>query len=222
MTSHRLTTSDERPDAADGPLAQGRRLAVPLAVVLAGVVVVCLGVAFLAHRKGVELSDLTRDPSAVTSTPWYIGLLSFLGFALWAIGAGAALTAGLALNDPADRHRRRLLLQAAALTMFLLLDDMLLFHEEVLPNLGVPEKVVYGLYVVVTAGWLVINRRDLLRTEWILVALAFAGFAASIGLDKVIDGITGWTFLEDSLKFAGIALWCLYLVRTGLRSLRER
>lgn len=198
--------------------AQLRRL---LPVIAAAVVVIALvgaGLAVFGHLKHIELPDLTRDPSAVTHTHFWVGALSFLGFATWGIGTGAALIGGL--TQPHGSARRRMLLQVAGITAYLLLDDMLLFHEEVLPNLGVPEHLIYPAYFVVTVLWVWFNRADIGRTEWVLLVAALAGFGGSIALDILTPDISSWTFIEDCAKFGGIVFWSLYLVRTALRSVR--
>lgn len=190
-----------------------------LSVVVA-VAVVCGALALFGYRKQIYLPDLTRDPSAVTHTHFWVGALSFLGFALWGIGAGSSLAVGLAL--PRGDARRRTLLQVSAITAYLLIDDMLLLHEEVLPNLGVPEKLIYPAYVVVALAWFWVNRADIARTERILLGLSVLAFAASILLDQVTPDISDWTYVEDSLKFLGIALWATYLVHTSVTTARSR
>ena len=207
--------------AADGTetwAAQARRLAGVIVLTIVVIGLVCCAVLVLGLARSIPLPNLTRDPAAITGTHWWTGLLSFLGFALWGIGAGAALAGGLACQRG---PRRRLLLQAAALTTFLLLDDMLMFHENVLPNLHVPETLVYVGYAVAVTAWAWFNRAEMRRTDRLLLVVALVGFAGSITLDKAVDGITNWTFLEDSLKFVAIALWSLYLVRTAITSLRD-
>jgi hypothetical protein len=217
MTAGQHTTRvvDETPVETWGE--QGRRLAPVIVLTIVAVGLAVGAVLAMGLARHLDLPNLTRDPAAVTGTHWWVGLLSFLGFALWGIGAGSALAAGLASAGA----RRRLLLQAAALTVLLLLDDMLMLHENVLPNLHVPEFVVYVGYLLAVTAWAWSNRIEMRRTDRLLLVVALLGFAASIGLDKLIDGITDWTFLEDSLKFGGIALWSLYLVRTSVATFRS-
>jgi hypothetical protein len=218
MTTGQRATRASDPVSVESWGHQVRRLAPVIALTVLGVAVVAGLVLALGLARRLELPDLTRDPAAVTGTHWWVGLLSFLGFGAWGVGAGAALAGGLAADHG---PRRRLLLQASALTVVLLLDDMLMLHENVLPNLHVPETAVYVGYVVLVLAWLWINRVEMRRTDRVLLVVALLGFAASIGLDKLVDGITNWTFLEDSLKFGGIVLWSLYLVRTAVSTMRE-
>jgi len=216
MTAEQVTNVVDEPRAESWG-EQARRLAPVVLLTIVAVGLVAGAVLVMGLARHLPLPDLTRDPAAVMGTHWWVGLLSFLGFALWGIGAGAALAAGLA-SDPGPR--RRLLLQAAALTVFLLLDDMLMLHENVLPNLHVPESVVYLGYLLAVTAWVWTNRVEMRRTDRLLLVVALLGFAGSIALDKLVDGITNWTFLEDSLKFGGIALWSLYLVRTSAATFR--
>jgi len=218
MTAGQHTTRVEDEPRVESWGEQGRRLAPVILLTIVAVGIVVGAVLAMGLARHLELPNLTRDPAAVTGTHWWVGLLSFLGFALWGIGAGAALAAGLASTAG---PRRRLLLQAAVLTVFLLLDDMLMLHENVLPNLHVPEIVVYAGYLLAVTAWAWSNRVEMRRTDRLLLVVALLGFAASIGLDKLVDGITNWTFLEDSLKFGGIALWSLYLVRTSASTFRS-
>lgn len=198
--------------------AQLRRVLPSTALALAVVVLVCATVAVFGRLKHLDLSDLTRDPSAVAGEKAWVGMVSLLGFGIWGVAVGAALVGGLAL--PRGSARRRTLLQISALTAVLLLDDMLRLHEDVLPHVHLPEELVLGGYLVLTALWVWTNRRDLLRTEWLILLLAFGLFGGSIVVDQLPHENHTWSFVEDSFKFGGIVLWSFYLVRTAVRSVR--
>jgi hypothetical protein len=93
----------------------------------------------------------------------------------------------------------------AGLLLCLGLDDALLLHEEVLPAAGVPQALVFAIYL----GWAVaIARRVAARPEAHdvgLLAVACASFAISMGIDVAAHAPVA---LEDGPKLFGIALLC--------------
>jgi hypothetical protein len=121
---------------------------------------------------------------------------------------------------------KRFLMHSAILTAILVLDDIFLFHEEIAPlYLHLDELVVFAAYMLVGVGFVSLNWREILTSEYALLLLAFALFAASIALDAVPkealpEGFF-WEqlelFLEDAFKFAGMVTWLLYYARYALQ-----
>jgi hypothetical protein len=108
----------------------------------------------------------------------------------------------------------------------LLLDDIFLLHEEVVTEyLHLKERFVFAGYMAVAAGFVLLNWKEILASEYALLLLAFALFAASIFFDVLplddLDLPYFWEqlelFFEDGLKFAGIATWLMYLARYAVR-----
>ncbi|HEV2124364.1 MAG TPA: hypothetical protein VGW38_16540, partial [Chloroflexota bacterium] len=137
-------------------------LSVAAAVFLATAAV--LGVSFvLALSYDVPISALLRDPAVTTSeSGFYVGSLSNLGALLWASAAVCLTFAYMVLRTVAgDRKMKNFLLASAVLTAMLSLDDFFLLHEEVYPLIGIPEKVVYGIYLIVGVVYLARFRKTI-------------------------------------------------------------
>ena len=87
---------------------------VPLALAGSVGALAIVGIWILSSVTGVDLSDLTRDPNAVTDTHLYVGALSTTGLMLWAAAAGVCLLGAANLFSlPHHRSAAWFLLSAA-------------------------------------------------------------------------------------------------------------
>lgn len=182
----------------------------------------------LAQTAGVSPDDLTRDPWAVFDevsqapgppqvTP-YVGILSTLGLMLW---AGSAAVTGLGALYLGQIHRYRhhllFLLYTGLLSLMLGFDDAFMLHEHIGPLvLGIPEKAIYLGYALALGGYMVVCRRQIFQVYGLLLMLACAFLATSMGVDSFFHRTAWQTFVEDSFKFIGIFWWFLYCVQGTL------
>jgi hypothetical protein len=179
--------------------------AVPLLAVVAAVL-------WLDIRSAV----LMRDPVAVFEGPWYTGALSQLGILVWAAAAAYCVLAASLLMGRA----RWFFIASAALTLLLGLDDAFVLHERVFPDyLGLDEIFVYGIYLGLTITYLLVFIRQILFTEYPLLAMAFGFFGLSIIMDVANLHGPGSFLLEDGAKFMGIVSMAIYYFRTAAHGL---
>ena len=87
---------------------------------------------------------------------------------------------------------------------------MFVLHDEFLPHHGVPQNVVYAAYLLFVAGWLVTSVSLILRTDYVLLLMAFACFAVSMGTDAIAPETADIFVYEDSVKLTGIVSWLAY------------
>jgi len=167
-----------------------------VAVWSATVAVFLAGVALVA-ALGLDLDAISRDSNETTDAPVETGALARVGFILW---GGAAATAGLVALIAGDAGTRRMFGVLALGLAGLALDDALLIHEVVLPELGVPEKLVLAIWALAAGFWLVRYAPRIHRANWTLGVLALGAFAGSLAIDVL--GHTEWA--EDVLKTVGI------------------
>lgn len=178
----------------------------------------------------VSLAFLLRDITATAKLPFFTGFVSQLGLILWSASLTICLFALVMLNrQPRDfSASRRFLVYSTVLTTMLLLDDSFLFHEEIAPTyLHLDELVVFAFYGIVGIGFLFFNWREIHSSEYALLLLALAMFGTSIALDAVpkeaLPPRYFWEqlemFLEDGLKFAGIATWLMYFARYAIQKI---
>lgn len=191
----------------------------PVLVVVLGVLVAAAVLVLIARHFDVPTADLASDPNEIAGAPVWFGLTALVDFAVWSAGAGAALVGGLQARQRPDPQRLgRFLLQASALTAYLVVDDMFLFHENLYPNvLGIPQKLVMVVYVVLVVAWLVLNRGAIAGTDFPILLLGGLFFAMSVVMDQgLLLGFHPGPFTEDVPKVIGIFLWSVYLVRTAV------
>lgn len=180
----------------------------------------------------ITLSYFTRDITAIGHLPFFAGLVSQLGGLLWAATLAICLFTFFILKRGGQEagSARRFLLQAAILTAVLLLDDFFQFHESIGPDyLHVSEKMVVLAYGIYTLFFLFSNFNEILRSEYLILGLALGLFGLSVAMDGLhledIDMFSGFMneqlsiFLEDGLKFVGVATWLVFFARYGYQKI---
>ncbi len=193
--------------------------------------VAALAVAGLAARAmGVDAGVFTRDPAHIAQLPWYTGLISNLGLAVWCTGAVAALFAAWTLPRTGEqRETRRFLFWSGILTLYVLLDDMAMLHDDVLRGLfHTYEQVIFLAYLPVAALYFLRFRRQLLGPGVALVLLAAALMGLSLLLDQwhLLLRIFGRMILpdsellEDGAKLLSEVSWMGYLVSRAAGAVR--
>lgn len=163
-------------------------------------------------------ADMLRDTASVLDGPAYAGILSTLGFLLWT--ATATICLFVAAVQP---YARAFWLYAATITLILLADDWLMLHENAPSYIGVSEHVIYSVYAIAMAYYVIHFRQILLRAEYLLLLSAFVCFAGSLVVDA-LDGVVyfpGFYIVEDGFKMFGIMGWLLFHWRLGLSFMAE-
>ena len=210
---HRSTPGAARPGVAQRLELEGA--SARLLAWWAGSALVFGALLAILDLSGVHTSTLTRDASAVNEVSVHIGLLSTVGFLLWAAAAAVCAVTALVLGrGPHSRYLRWM----GALLAFLLLDDVLMLHDELLGEwLGAPEPAVYALYAALVGTFVLVFRRELMAADLLLLLLA----AGSLGLSVVLDVVSQVPpAFDDYPKLVGIASLLTYAIRTAMRDLR--
>ena len=168
-----------------------------VAIWTAAVVVFLAGVAFLA-AVGIDLDRIARDSNETTDAPIETGALSRVGLVLW---GGAAVSAALVALIADDKETRWMFGLLALGLAGLGLDDALLIHEVVIPEFGVPEKLVLAIWAVLAGLWLARYATRIRGANRTLGVLALGAFAASLAVDVLAHK----EWLEDVFKTIGVA-----------------
>lgn len=190
-------------------------------------VVIALGIVIVIRiTTGFSMADLTRDPLAVAQAPVYIGILSNLSVLVWAAAATVCFFSyTLVRNRAATGRHAWFLLSGGFITVMLLLDDFFMFHEVVFPEyIGVPENLVYVIYISIVLWFLVWYRSIILQTDFLLLALAGTAFGLMVVMDilEYINPLPGFYLLEDGFKLFGIVSWAAYFISVGARQVMRR
>ena len=183
------------------------------------------GASILWQWQGIPVGDLTRDPSNSLHYPPYIGSVSSFGIMLWTVTASLCIFTGVVSRSALSVRfgTSAFFLSSGMLTALLMLDDLFLFHEKVFPVLmHIPEYVTLSSYVLLVGGYLVVFRREILRTDFSVLLVAGGLLAAAMVADTFPNRAadTSIQFLiEDGLKFLGIATWFTYYCRLCLEEM---
>lgn len=191
----------------------------------------CLVILAIAGlQKRVSTYHLLGDTAAIAKLPFYFGAISNIGVLLWCVAAAICLFTALALRQvPGYQVWSLFCLCSGLLTAMLLLDDLFQLHEAVYPKvLGIPQKLTYLGYAVLTALYLVSFRKRIFQTEFVLLAIALSWFGISILLDMravplpnaLMDGNVR-SLLENGAQLLGIISWTTYCVRACLTLVRQ-
>lgn len=184
-------------------------LRIALIVFLTGFIVI-IGVYLVSVIKKVPPGFMTIDPLQTAEFPWYTGFLSNLGAILWSISIGCTFSGAILLAN--NRPIAHFLIATGTLSILLVIDDMFRLHDSLLLfRLHIPEYFTifsYGLIIII---YLFSFYRVILSDiSFLLLAGALLFFGASIIFYIVTLNSSVETFIKDSIKFIGIALWLTY------------
>jgi hypothetical protein len=168
---------------------------------------------------GILPSVFLRDANAVLHAPFYIGIVSTLGFILWGATITICFFSYFFLRRVVPGAKDALfLLCSGLLSLLLLSDDMLQMHEVVYPLIfGIDEKIVYMIYGALTLLYLIYFRDSILRNEYPLLIIALGIFGISMAAEIFLNSLHGQVFIEDGAKFVGIAMWLAYFLQVSFR-----
>jgi len=211
----------ETTTTTSGPWATLFGFALRVLLPVGAVMVLMLLVARLAD---VPVTDLLRDATAVLDGPWYAGLFSTTGIALWAAAGAMSL---LALAAKPTVGLRSLLIFGGVLSLILGADDAYLMHETIKNEIGIPSVVTIGIYGVVAIALLLPARHYLrARPDLSIFIVGVALFTLSVILDAA--GEAGLptpplsAVIEDIAKFLGIVTWTAFFAGVGRDAIKER
>ena len=174
-------------------------------------------------QMDIPLALFTRDPAAVADIHPFTGIASNLGVLLWASTAAICLFSWVSLRrNSVDKNSATFLFYAGLMTIILTFDDLFLLHENIFPDyLGISQKIVLIIYLGLLLVGLVKFRKDIMKTEYLILLIALAFFGLSIFtdvFDHQIKALIGdWHYLfEDGFKLLGIVGWFGYFLRICL------
>lgn len=180
-------------------------------------------VIFVGIENGIELDHFTQDPSTIMNAPFYLGFFSYVGILFWAGSATLCFfTRYMLPRSESLAEVKRFLLASGLLTLLMMTDDLFLLHEDVFPNyLHIQEGIVYIIYVNLFIYYIFYFREELLRSEFLVLGLAYAMIGTSQFVDELPMPIPEDSFLEDAVKLFGIMTWFIYYTRYCVFALRK-
>lgn len=192
-----------------------------LSITLTAIVLISL----LSGYYQVSFRELTADPNVIANQPFYIGILSQFGLFFWSAAATLSFTfACLSRCIVKNKTLSLFYLISGIIISILMLDDCFMLHEDVLPRLGIPQKVVFLFYGILVSSYLVKYYKVILKTPYLLLLMAFGGFSLSAIIDLFFhfENIDFWgSFIEDGAKFTGIVFWGSYVFQTNKLIFKE-
>lgn len=169
----------------------------------------------------ITIPEMTKDISATAGANPLWGFLSNFGAFLWCSTAAICAFAGLLCLQSGGKRPFCFMLFSALLSGYLLFDDFFLFHEHLAEqHLGVDEKIVLASLGISLFTYLLYFRNDILRTRFVMLLTALGLLSFSVVVDVIFEdwllNLGDWGFfVEDGLKWLGIAAWCSYYVHTA-------
>ncbi len=195
-----------------------------LIIAFAATIALLSAVVLLGIESGVDLDNFTQDPTAIMMAPFYLGFFSNIGIVLWCASAAICFLSASVLPKSGPAYPiSSYLVSSGLITTLLMFDDFLLLHEEVFPNyFHIPENSVLLVYINFILIHIIVFRYMILKTEYILIALAIAMVGISKAVAFVPMPIPEDSFLEDAVKFFGIVAWFIYFTRLGYFEIIKR
>lgn len=172
-------------------------------------------VIFIGIENDIELDHFTQDPASIMDTPFYLGFFSYIGILFWCSTMVLCFFTRSLLHA-SEEHKRagQFLLYSGLISGLLLFDDLFLLHELVFPEyFSISKNMVYIIYLNILLIYVVLFRDELLKSEYIILALASSLIGAAQFVDWIPMPIPEDSFLEDAVKLFGIVTWFTYFLR---------
>lgn len=171
------------------------------------------------------IQTLWHEPNA--EVEFYIGFLSNIGIMFWCFTASILMISSKIIRDQGrPRNLYQFLFFSGLLTLFMLVDDLFLLHDVIIPYyLEISEKFFYLFYGSSVLAIMYLFRTEILKSDYILLLLAFAFMASSVITDVLLTlglAISDIYLFEDGFKFMGIISWFVYFTRTAYLNIRPR
>ena len=199
------------------------RPALPWILLIGVFVVTVVGiVGSLYVVRGTGPMHYLDDAAVVLQGSPFAGSVSVLGNFLWVVAGTACLIAVSVVPKQADR-RRSLLLAVGIGSLLLCIDDQFMIHDALLQqSLGLGELWLTAPIAVVALAMVIKLRTAILdHADGAILLLGVGLLALSLGIDAIKPPIPGRPTLEEIVKLAGIAFWCLFSVRAATGLIRE-
>lgn len=191
-----------------------------LLVYLSLPLIILASIGLVAFLTDTPVQKFTQDTIVVIGGHPFAGALSNLGILIWSAATAICFFSFFLIKDHMGLFKG-FLFGSGCITIFLMLDDLFLFHERYFPvYIGLPERLVYVLYIFTILTYLFWFRKIILQSDYVILLLACGCFAGSILIDQVFPPEGNFFFLtEDGLKFLGISCWCFYFYRVCKKEL---
>lgn len=172
---------------------------------------------FVSKLQLVSVGVYTREVNATLDVNPFMGLISNLGLIMWSVTAGVCFFVSYI-------RKSMFLFSFGILTTFLLFDDMLMFHELVIPTyLHLLEIMVYLTYGLGVMYCFVAFSKQILSTNYFILLMALCFFGISILTDVVwAEGFRGAVLVEDGAKFLGIVSWLIYFIKVCFNEMQTK
>ena len=166
----------------------------------------------------IGVLDLFKDPPQLhqylADHPWKGGL-SMVGNLAWAAASGMSLLTGAVLRSR-NEPREGFFLAMGAVFIVIGFDDSFMIHDNFAGVVlgGASDLVVLSILGLVFVAWVVLYRREILDTSYVLLGLGALGLGVPFVLDaREKLGIEAeWLgVVEEAAELAGILTLLLYV-----------
>lgn len=171
----------------------------------------------LSSHSGLPVRYLTNAAAQTGNTQFYIGILSKMDALIWISAAAICFFAASLQRRHAHGPAARFLFWSGILSLALTLDNLLLFHNRILPqHLHLSEKITYLVYALLVGYFLLYFTRDILATDYLLLILAMAFLCAAAMAKMFLSDEGVGIFFQDGFKFIGVVFWLSYFVHAAM------
>ncbi|MDI6803195.1 MAG: hypothetical protein QME58_05030 [Bacteroidota bacterium] len=167
-----------------------------------------------------------QDFFVITNSPIYTGFVSNIGIIFWSVTAGILFFISVVCYQfRASRQVQWFYTLAGVITVIMLFDDFFLFHEIIYPRFfNIHSGTVYIIYGVLGIIYLIVFRKNILASNFLVLFFAFLFFFISIVFDELRERWLFdpyWIVCEDGFKLLGIVNWLTYYFITSFQSIKE-
>lgn len=179
-----------------------------LAVCIVPALIVYISILVLSAKIGIKPALVLRDLLQTCEEPMAVGMISSLGYLLWAAAASICLFASIS-GVVGKLVWRQLLMLGGVFSAVLCFDDLFLLHDRY-----IGQEFLYISYAIVALIILLRFRQLIVQVDVVSFLVSVLLLGLSILSDKLqlilpVEYSTVQLF-EEGFKFIGIACWLVF------------
>lgn len=205
-------------------------------------IVTCIFIVFvyiLTENTSISIYELVADPNEVGKVAPYTGFVSTIGILIFCATASICLFSACFAEyvSTGSKEWSFFLKCSGCFIVLLLIDDLWQIHENfptllfgATADVGLADKslqnlletIVFGLYGLLFATYLLRFRKILRQTEFLPLILSCGFFGLSAIVDLLLEDINGHFILEEGFKLLGIVSLSYYYIKTCFEQVKGR
>lgn len=188
-------------------------------------IIILLSITFLVGKTyNIPFEKIMGDPANYYNAHPFTGIISNIGVLMWCTTTSICLFTGIFLLSNGVKKEAFFLIYSGLFSLILLFDDLFMLHDYIFYSFKdfILEPIIFTGYAILLIYYSINYYRIILENNYFVFSLAVLFLGLSILIDSIFPSEGLEHFVEDGLKFIGIANWMLFFTTTSFNILSKK